>query len=164
MVKNYNHIYVYDTVPCEGCGSLFKISKHQRYRYKKKLIEDGIRKKLYCSRSCRFNNMQGENNPKWRGGKTTDKSGIYIYYPSHIFATERGYVYEHRLVMEQFLDRYLFPEEVVHHLDGNPLNNDISNLILLSSESEHRKIHVKYRTLNKKGQFHGHKQNVGVYI
>lgn len=55
--------------------------------------------------------------------------------------TDNGRRYEHRHVMEQHLGRPLLRSEVVHHLDGNRLNNDISNLQLLSSHSEHRRVH-----------------------
>lgn len=37
---------------------------------------------------------------------------------------------EHRLVMERALGRPLAPNENVHHLDGDKLNNDLSNLEL----------------------------------
>jgi hypothetical protein len=51
---------------------------------------------------------------------------------------------EHRIVMEEYLGRELLPTEIVHHIDGNKLNNDISNLMIVSN-SEHMKIHVKMR-------------------
>lgn len=38
--------------------------------------------------------------------------------------------YEHRVIMEQSLGRKLARGEVVHHKDGNTLNNDPSNLKL----------------------------------
>lgn len=37
-------------------------------------------------------------------------------------------VKEHRAVMEAHLGRPLRPDELVHHIDGNKLNNDLSNL------------------------------------
>lgn len=47
----------------------------------------------------------------------------------------------HRVVMERHIGRALTRGEVVHHIDGNPLNNDISNLQLLPSQAEHMKLH-----------------------
>lgn len=47
---------------------------------------------------------------------------------------------EHRYIMEKYLGRKLNRNEVVHHKDGNKLNNDINNLELMSL-SEHSKRH-----------------------
>lgn len=48
---------------------------------------------------------------------------------------------EHRHVMELKLGRKLGSAEVVHHVDGNPLNNDPDNLVTLS-RSEHQRLHA----------------------
>lgn len=53
----------------------------------------------------------------------------------------------HRLVMAKHLGRKLRGDEIVHHIDGNGLNNDLSNLELMS-RSEHSKIHARIRTGN----------------
>lgn len=47
-----------------------------------------------------------------------------------------------RLIMEEVIGRKLLPNEQVHHKDGNPLNNDIDNLEVLTFE-EHLKIHAE---------------------
>jgi hypothetical protein len=64
-----------------------------------------------------------------------------VYNPKHPFTNKKGYVREHRLVMEKYLGRYLKPEEVVHHKDGNRLNNKINNLLLFKNHKEHRLYH-----------------------
>jgi hypothetical protein len=81
----------------------------------------------------------GEKNPMWKGGQTVDKHGyILVRAPEgHPFANRHGYVRLHRLVMEQKLGRYLRPEEVVHHIDGNPQNNDPENLELFEDNGYH---------------------------
>ena len=49
-----------------------------------------------------------------------------------------------RILMEQKLGRPLEPYEDVHHIDGNPLNNDLSNLEVVN-HGEHQKEHsTKY--------------------
>lgn len=51
---------------------------------------------------------------------------------------------QHREVMEQAIGRPLTKDEVVHHIDHNRNNNDISNLQLMS-RSEHTSFHRKER-------------------
>jgi HNH endonuclease len=80
----------------------------------------------------------GDKNPAWKGGRFTTKLGyVNILIPDHPNANHKGYVREHRLVMEKHLGRYLTEDEVVHHKDGNPSNNNINNLELYSKNSEH---------------------------
>lgn len=99
--------------------------------------------------------MKGEENPmygrrkeaapRWKGGRKVRKDGYVLVvapegHPSPADtskASGTAYILEHRLVMEQQLGRYLDPAEVVHHIDGNPSNNDPSNLELFASQAEH---------------------------
>lgn len=46
---------------------------------------------------------------------------------------------EHRLVMERHIGRKLTPNEVVHHINHDPLDNRIENLRLYASRAEHFK-------------------------
>lgn len=75
----------------------------------------------------------GAANLNWKGGRTVDPRGyVLIKMPEHPGADVRGYVYEHRLVMERELGRLLLPGERVRHSDNNPGNNDLENLCLTS--------------------------------
>jgi hypothetical protein len=51
----------------------------------------------------------------------------------------------HRRVAEKILGRKLNTNEVVHHLDGDPKNNSLDNLIVLS-RSKHASLHSYLRT------------------
>lgn len=82
----------------------------------------------------------GDKNPSWKGGKYLDGDGyILVYAPDHPHATKAGRVREHRLVMERVLGRYLEPDEVVDHIDGNKQNNNPSNLRVFRRNNEHLK-------------------------
>ena len=50
-----------------------------------------------------------------------------------------------RAAMERHLNRKLKKGEAVHHIDGNCLNNNIDNLLLFPSNSEHIKHHHSKR-------------------
>lgn len=78
-------------------------------------------------RSC----YKGENSRGWKGGRYLNYKGyVYVHAPDHPNSGPKGYVFEHRLVMEEHLGRLLTPQETVHHKDGNRLNNHASNLEL----------------------------------
>lgn len=47
---------------------------------------------------------------------------------------------EHRAIMAKILGRDILPDEVVHHKDGNKLNNSPENLTVIK-KSDHSKIH-----------------------
>lgn len=70
---------------------------------------------------------------------------VSVLAPSHPSADARGYVYEHRLVMEGALGRYLTRFEVVHHINQMKDDNRPSNLLLCASQSEHLAIHAALR-------------------
>ncbi len=68
-----------------------------------------------------------------------------IYMPEHHEAVRsgsmEGYVYEHRIIAEQFMGRRLNEDEDVHHLDSNRSNNLNRNLLVLET-GQHMKLHV----------------------
>lgn len=74
---------------------------------------------------------------KGLGGKIIKHGYYLIKKTTHPYANSMGYVREHRLIMEEYLGRHLLPNEVVHHINGNKLDNRIENLKLYSSNKEH---------------------------
>ena len=83
---------------------------------------------------------------------TSVKPSGYVEYTTGKHKHKR----EHRVIAERMLGRPLSAAEVVHHKDGNKLNNAPSNLEVMTWR-EHSSLHAselhKQRTRNQKGQF-----------
>lgn len=129
--------YMFALFKCEYCNN--EIEKIKR---------DGI-KSNFCSHECYAKNRS----PRGAYKPNVIISGYkYIYNPKHPNATKKSYVAEHRLVMEKHIGRFLTPNEIVHHIDENTLNNDLCNLVLMEA-FEHNKHHTKQRKRDKYGKF-----------
>lgn len=61
--------------------------------------------------------------------------------PEHHLATSDGYVYIHQLQAEKKLGRPLQQGECVHHINENKYDNDINNLMVFHSVSDHTAFH-----------------------
>lgn len=93
-------------------------------------------KKNFCSSKCK-NDVQrlgGKFSGTWKGGRRSYPSqGGYIML--RVGPNKR--IFEHRFFMEQKIGRKLKKGEVIHHIDGNPSNNNIKNLVLCKSAGYH---------------------------
>ncbi|MHA2038062.1 MAG: hypothetical protein ACW98X_16625 [Promethearchaeota archaeon] len=85
-----------------------------------------------------------------------EKGRVYIKpenYPDPIVLRNKGWILEHRYIMEMYLksqantmlsnkyldkNGFLKPNIIIHHLNFDPSDNRIENLIILFSESEHK--------------------------
>lgn len=68
--------------------------------------------------------------------QSDDYYNVRINWPGGKWKT----VLYHRYLMEIHLGRILNPNEQIHHIDKNPSNNDLSNLIVVTSK-EHGEFH-----------------------
>jgi len=56
------------------------------------------------------------NRSAWKGGRRISWNGyVQVYNPTHPCCDNRGYIREHRVVVEAQIGRYLLPTEQVHH-------------------------------------------------
>jgi DNA modification methylase len=110
----------------------------------------------FCSRTCAGKWRMGENHPRWNGGRLVDKEGyVRIRQPEHPRSDARGYVLESRLRMEEAIGRFLMPQEVVHHINEQPGDNQIENLKLYASQAEHMAEHAVERRRDAAGRLAG---------
>ena len=100
-----------------------------------KKLSISSRKRMFC-----------KDFPNYKGRKL-DSGYVLIYNPDHPYSEGTGHIYEHRLVMEAHIGRYLTKEEVIHHIDGDKENNKIENLMLFKNNSDHLRYHKKIRDL-----------------
>lgn len=81
----------------------------------------------------------------WKIEKLVSK-GDYTYavVRDHPKATALGYVFEHRIVVENNIGRLLTNTEIVHHKNGNKKDNRIENLEVMDY-IEHVRMHALER-------------------
>jgi hypothetical protein len=71
--------------------------------------------------------------------------------PNHPRATANGFVYEHVLVAEKVLGRYMPDGAEVHHVDANKRNNANENLVICQDHAFHLLLHQRQRALDACG-------------
>lgn len=86
---------------------------------------------------------RGARGANWQGGRYVIRSGyVRVNAPEGHPGAKSGSIFEHRLVMEQKLGRYLERHEIVHHIDGDKQNNHPDNLEL-KTNGEHIREHFE---------------------
>lgn len=107
------------TKNCYWCNKIFEIPKYKPNA-------------MFCSAECRFRGngrLSAEARGNVQRGRGEGK-GYRKWMGAH----------EHRKIMENLLGRKLGFNEVVHHKDGNRLNNSLENLEVIT-RSEHSRLH-----------------------
>jgi hypothetical protein len=83
---------------------------------------------------CREKTREKHHN--WKGGvhikKSKGKEYRFILSRDHENSHSNGYVAEHHLVMIEYMGRLLKKKEMIHHKNGDSLDNRIENLELWS--------------------------------
>lgn len=88
--------------------------------------------KLHYYRQYEGRPMEGprRKNPRVSGvsRKTDNRGYVLVWMPEHPSSNMEGYVFEHRLVVENYLGRRLIRSENVHHRNGVKGDNRLENL------------------------------------
>ena len=151
---------------CAVCGRRF----HDKLSHAKKC------KNHYCSKECHREakkiymsgdgnhqyGLKGSKNPTWKSDRKLSRYGyIQVRCLDHPYRSKSNFVFEHRLVAEQYLlnennsveidgKRYLKKEYDVHHINFDRMDNRVENLVVLPKR-EHKKLHNKLNPVTKDG-------------
>jgi hypothetical protein len=130
---NYKHGKTLKDYFCIDCDK--KVST-----YTVKRCKPCSAKYVYRKYSILNNNWIGRKNPNWKGGKIKHTDGyIMLYRPEHSNSATNNYVFEHRLIIEKQIGRYLHIWEVCHHINKIRNDNRIKNLMAFKNQKSHRK-------------------------
>lgn len=146
------------TVLCDWCGKVF-------YRYPSQIKNKKVR---CCSKECLAKYMSKECNPdgyRFRDFSINSRRMSELnrkINPDRMrietrlklrearLGSGKGRSYrkflgrhEHRIIAELMMGRPLRKGEVVHHIDGDKLNNRSDNLMVFASQAEHARHHKK---------------------
>lgn len=125
---------------CLNCGALFMT-------WKCYLSASPPRAK-YCGLVCR--SIHAQRNGGHNAGTLTmrDKKGYVLEWAPEHPQSVKGYVPQHRLVMEKKLGRRLRSGEIVHHINEIKNDNRPENLEVMS-HGEHTRHHLNERHKRK---------------
>lgn len=117
---------------------------------------EGCGKKANCGNYCYMHYERikkygdaGQINPLRRknGMGTIDKNTGYC----SISKKDGSKNLIHRIIAENVLGKKLPKDSVVHHVDGNKLNNNNDNLVICENDSYHKLIHKRQKALELSG-------------
>lgn len=116
---------------CTSCGTPMLQSKANAQRTDKS----------FCSKPCLKAHRVGLSVGNRIVKRRANGQHILIKCPDHPRKSRHGLVYEHVLVAEKSLGRFLTPKERVHHINCVKDDNRPENLFVCATDSEHFKIH-----------------------
>lgn len=140
-------------------NSCYRIASHTRRTIlceicKKPFLRKSL-KHRFCCRDCYLIAAKTGRIPRYKSPELIKGGYKYVYLPPDNFFSpmcdKDGYVAEHRLVMAQHIGRCLHSWELVHHKNGQKVDNRIENLEIVC-QVDHIQAHGKgYKDGYQKG-------------
>jgi hypothetical protein len=113
------------TKTCRQCGTEFVVRPSETFFQ-------------YCKRACYDLGRVKRPLGRMHNGKQVRLNTfgyVLLWEPEHPNKSQGGWQFEHRLVVEQALGRYLSSAEQVDHINQNKTDNRIENLQVLDASS-----------------------------
>lgn len=103
-------------------------------------ISKKLRGQVPWNKDKKLPHLSGKNAGHWKGGRRKTSNGyIIVLKPKHPFPNyPDGCVYEHRLVIEKQIGRYLHRWEVSHHIAKRD-DNRPKKLMAFNNHSAHKR-------------------------
>lgn len=114
-----------------GCGNDISLYDNKRYRLKRFRIGHTYKGKI----------------KKYR--VAAGHGYYFIRNPEHHFARKSGYIFEHRLIWEQYNNAILLPWANVHHINGKRDDNRIENLEAMMDKDHDRLTRTELMVVRK---------------
>lgn len=124
--------------PCEACGTVVS--------YSRSTVERRPSLGKYCSLKCSGTKTIGQLPANFRDGPIVHGGHLMVYVGhDHPRANSAGRVFEHIIIVEKALGRYLPEAHPVHHFNEVGTDNRNSNLVVCENAAYHRLLHSRQR-------------------
>lgn len=128
---------------CSGCSTTYKITKQSFKRKKTSYCKKCC--SIYTQKNVKRPQFSNEKSNRWKGGSYISSDGYKMIKVEGDFTESGRQVYkrEHVINYEKSTGTNLNTlqgnmGEQLHHIDGNKLNNDLSNLEFCVDTREHQ--------------------------